>query len=378
MVKISVIIPIYNDEKYLKECLDSIIAQTFTDIEILCINDGSSDNTADILEEYGKKDSRIKIFTQTHKGTSSARNVGMNSACGDYIYFADSDDYLDRNTLETIYSISTQKDLDVLIFKLASFDNYTGERNYNYSDMPFLAKFEDTVFSHEDILEHLLKIDVTLYTKLFKREVLSDVRFEEGLIFEDNLFFIKYIFNCNRISFYDECLYNKRIHNHSIISLASKDYVDIITIFNMINDVFRQKGYYDMFKEKLFIRKIDAIYYRFEMINAKYKEYFFSEIKKDYMQKQTEYERELDFKMIDERSKAIFKSVIDSDSSHDFEMRLKINTMRNSLNRLKKENKKLKRENKALKDFKRSILNSNSMKITKPLRTLRNLKIRGK
>ena len=377
MVKISVIIPIYNDEKYLGQCLDSIITQTFTDIEILCINDGSSDNTAEILEEYGKRDSRIRIFTQTHKGTSSARNVGLNHACGDYIYFADSDDYIDRNTLETIYSITTEKDLDVLIFKLVSFDNYTDERNYHYSDMPFLAEFEDTVFSHMDIKDHLLEIDVTLYTKLFKSEVLSDVRFEEGLIFEDNLFFIKYIFNCDRISFYDECLYNKRIHNHSIISLASKDYVDIITIFNMINDVFRQKGCYDEFKEKLFMRKIDAIYYRFELINEDYKEYFFSEIRKDYLQKRDEYESELDFSMIDERSKAIFKSVLESDSSYDFEMKLKINSMKNRLNHLKKENKKLKKENKKLKDFNRSIINSNSMKITKPLRKLRNLS-RGK
>ena len=105
MPKISVIVPIYNVEKYLAKCLDTILAQTFSDIEIICVNDGSTDNSRKILSEYAKKDSRIKIVDKKNGGLSSARNAGMKVAQGEFISFIDSDDWID----ETLLSKSSLK-----------------------------------------------------------------------------------------------------------------------------------------------------------------------------------------------------------------------------------------------------------------------------
>ena len=101
--KISVIIPVYNVEEYLPVCLDSVLAQTFSDFEAVCVNDGSPDNSAAILEKYAKKDARIKVVSRPNGGLSAARNTGLENACGEYIYFLDSDDYIHPQLLEILY-----------------------------------------------------------------------------------------------------------------------------------------------------------------------------------------------------------------------------------------------------------------------------------
>ena len=101
--KVSVIIPVYNAEQYLKRCLDSVLAQTYQDFEIICIDDGSTDNSGAICDEYAKKDSRIRILRKENGGVSSARNAGLNIAEGEYITFIDSDDYVDTDYMQTLY-----------------------------------------------------------------------------------------------------------------------------------------------------------------------------------------------------------------------------------------------------------------------------------
>ena len=108
--KISVIVPVYNVEEFLKTCLDSVCNQTFEDIEIICINDGSTDSSPDILQAYSKKDSRIKVYNQENKGLGFVRNIGMEYASGDYVYFIDSDDHIALNTLELAYDNITSND----------------------------------------------------------------------------------------------------------------------------------------------------------------------------------------------------------------------------------------------------------------------------
>ena len=103
MPKISVIIPVYNTEKYLEQCLESVINQTYKDLEIICVNDASTDNSFDVINEYSKKDSRIKYINfETNKGVSAARNVGLEAATGDYICFIDSDDWIEQTQTETM------------------------------------------------------------------------------------------------------------------------------------------------------------------------------------------------------------------------------------------------------------------------------------
>ena len=119
-IKVSVVAPVYNTENYLKECLDSLINQTLPDIEIICINDGSKDSSLEILEEYSKNDSRIKIINQENQGVSVARNRGIKEAKGEYLTFVDSDDWLNLNALEIFYNTAQKRNTDVLIFSFYS------------------------------------------------------------------------------------------------------------------------------------------------------------------------------------------------------------------------------------------------------------------
>ena len=116
MCKVSVIIPVYNAEKYLNDCLDSIVNQTLQEIEILCINDGSTDSSQSILDEYAKQDERIFVVTQENSGTSSAYNKGLSRAKGRYIYIIDNDDMLDGVALEELYEMAERENLDILFF----------------------------------------------------------------------------------------------------------------------------------------------------------------------------------------------------------------------------------------------------------------------
>ena len=152
MALISVIVPAYNVEDYLGECLDSIINQTFTDIEIICVNDGSVDSTLDIFNDYASRDERINVISQENKGLSGARNTGLKHAKGKYIYFMDSDDYLEVNALERMYSAAEEKSADIVFFKLINFDDGTGEKyQTRYYDMEALSDLKNNSYSYKDI-----------------------------------------------------------------------------------------------------------------------------------------------------------------------------------------------------------------------------------
>lgn len=116
MAKFSIIIPVYNAERYLRECIDSVVNQTFRDIEIVCVNDGSTDNSLSILEEYAGNDERIKIINQENKGHSGARNAGLDNISGEYCCFLDSDDYFELNLLERANEIFEKFDIDLFCF----------------------------------------------------------------------------------------------------------------------------------------------------------------------------------------------------------------------------------------------------------------------
>ena len=117
MVKVSVIMPVYNCGDFLNESVESILNQTLSDLELICVDDGSTDNSLEILREYESQDSRVKIFALNHIGGGDARNFALKQVCGEYLYFIDADDVLDLNAFEDFYSIAKSKNLDFLIFK---------------------------------------------------------------------------------------------------------------------------------------------------------------------------------------------------------------------------------------------------------------------
>ena len=290
--KISVIIPVHNVEKYLSECLDSIINQTLKDIEIICINDESTDNSLEILNNYALKDSRIKIYSQKNQGLAGTRNQGMKYAKGKYIYFIDSDDILDLNALEKTYTICEEENLDMLIFKVINFHDDSGTQfTTDYFEMNFLKNMNGKIFNYKDIGEDIFYMAVVAYGQLFRGALIKDMEFPTGLIFEDNPFFIEAMLKSRRVSFLDEHLYFRRIRPNSITTTSdNKNFSDTLDIANRIIDITKKYGEYDNFLKTAITRKLGSGYDRFEQINIKYKQDFFNKLKKDFITRKKEFE----------------------------------------------------------------------------------------
>ena len=377
MVKISVIIPVYNTEKYLKECLDSIVNQTFTDIEIICINDGSTDGSLKIIKEYENNYKSVKVVSQKNSGLSASRNRGISLAKGDYIYFIDSDDILELTALEELYEISYNNDLDILIFKLINFSDDTYEKYpNNYYEMGFLKQWNKKVFTYKDLGKNALNIAVSAPGKLFKRELIFDMRFPEGLIFEDNAFFAEAMLKAKRVSFYDKHLYNRRRREGSITTTNDLRFSDAIIIMNKVIELIKNHGVYKEFQVALWEKKIHTSYNRFAMVDDKYKDEFFNLIKDDFLLCNDEYNKDGISSKIKRKHKMIYENVLKSENYKIFELNLEIDKIQDANKKLKKQNSKLKNENKKMNYYRNqyeSVLKSNSWKITKPLRAITNL-----
>ena len=198
MVKVSVVIPVYNVEDLLGECLDSICNQTLKDIEIICVNDGSKDSSLDILNEYALNDSRITVVDQENGGHAVATNRGMELATGEYLFLMDSDDILDLTALEKTSALADEKKVDFVIFQAINYymdkNEYIEEENYS---MNRLADFVgDSVFNYTDIRDYVFDITVTPWSKLYRRQFIKDnnITFPEGLVIDDNVFLYDVLF----------------------------------------------------------------------------------------------------------------------------------------------------------------------------------------
>ena len=221
---ISVIVPIYNVENYLRMCLDSIQNQTYTNFECLLINDGSPDSSAEICREYVDKDSRFRYFEKENGGVSSARNLGMKCANGDYITFVDPDDWLDPDYLEILYLKMMEYDADVAIatYKKYSVSDgcyYFHVLDQDYYEKPYRESFDST-------------FNVS-WGKLFKRSLLYSLVFNEQRVMGEDLEFnFKVFLRLNKCLYIHKPLYNFRQHNSSTRAriLTDKDLMDDLEI----------------------------------------------------------------------------------------------------------------------------------------------------
>ena len=226
MTKISVIVPVYNVEKYLAACLDSIIAQTLTDIEIICVNDGSTDHSSEILRQYAEKDARICIIEQDNSGTGAARNNGIRAARGKYIFFCDSDDCMVSDGLELIVERMERYELECLYFNAEAF----GED----AETAFLANNKYKFFSLRQMDENCLFSGPELFTKLkqsgayittvWTTAILRTVVLEKslwfipGILHEDEPWTFSVLMKVSRAGCMNQILYRYRIRKNSIIN----------------------------------------------------------------------------------------------------------------------------------------------------------------
>lgn len=213
MTKISVIMPVYNVEKYLPQCLESVLAQTLSDIEIICVNDGSTDDSLKVLQEYKSRDERIVIIDKANEGSGVARNTALAIARGEFVYFVDSDDWLDNeNVLEKIYEKATADNLDILIFGGLSCYEKDGKiikSKGGYSLKNLDKKYFNHVFSAKDIKKDVFKFPSTTWTKLYRREFLleNNIKFQHIKVGQDQLPFFHSMILARRIEVVGEYYY---------------------------------------------------------------------------------------------------------------------------------------------------------------------------
>jgi len=210
--KVSVILPVYNVAAYLEECIGSILSQDLRDIEIICINDGSTDNSLEILQKYKAHDERIIIINQENGGPGKARNNGLQKAQGEYIFSPDSDDYLlSSNTLSLLYNTACKDDLDILS---SNFATVGAENKESY------AKRKAGVISNGKQFLLSGETNASAWAKLYKRSYLGSIHFlfDETILYEDSEAFPRLYLNASRVSHIDAVLYAYRQRPNSIMT----------------------------------------------------------------------------------------------------------------------------------------------------------------
>lgn len=185
---ISVIVPVYNVEKYLPRCIDSILAQTFTDFELILVDDGSPDNCGAICDEYAAKDSRVRVIHKANGGVSSARNAGLDAASGEYVTFVDSDDYLPHDFISSGITTCTQKKLDICLF---GFDRVDKSGTRETSRIEYELSCNSTCINENDLVELLKKNYISsVWANFFSMKIIADTRFNTSMNFGEDLCFM--------------------------------------------------------------------------------------------------------------------------------------------------------------------------------------------
>ena len=222
-VKISVVIPVHNTGEYLDRCLNSVCGQTLSEIEIICIDDGSEDDSASILKKYAETDERVIVFSQARLGVSSARNRGINESHAEYIFFVDSDDYLAEDALEKVYSVMSASDLDIVIFQSMAFTDNSEYKRRAENITKYLSFKEDYpgVYTGKDLLVKFYDNSnyiVNVWNKCYRSSLIKDnnIGFIEGIIHEDVSFSFECMVMASRVMCINDVLYFYRQRDESI------------------------------------------------------------------------------------------------------------------------------------------------------------------
>ncbi len=283
--KISVIIPIYDVEKYLRKCLDSVINQTYKNLEIICINDGSPDNCGEILKEYSQKDERIVVITQENSGVSAARNKGIEIAKGQYIAFVDSDDFIEPECYElAIKEFENDPEIDLVSFGVnvisirPDIDN-ENKSMQNWMNLPFAGK----MLFNEDISVRFTGSPTRV---LFKSSLIKDynIKFLNYKVTEDTIFIYSYLSNVKNIYFIENQLYNYTLRPNSALTKYSPKYNFKYSISNFVKAVneilnfYKKENKLELFNEIIFRRFLNLILYSLKFANRSNIDYAINEL----------------------------------------------------------------------------------------------------
>lgn len=281
MNKVSVIIPFYNAEEYIVKCISSVINQTLDDIEIILINDCSTDNSYDIVLDYAKNDKRIILLnTNKQSGQSYARNLGLANATGEYIGFVDADDWISVDMFEKMYNRAKKDNTDITMCKAQLYD--TKEQKYkddDYYGLKVLEKIKEKCFSSIDTKDEILDINVVIWNKLYKREFLKKInaKFQEGYIYEDLPFFFETYLKAEKINIvWEELYYYRQNNNLSTMKNTDKKIFDRIPMMELSYNILKEYVFFSEKQLDIVSWIIDDIFHRYTLIEDKYyMEYYY-------------------------------------------------------------------------------------------------------
>lgn len=282
-IKISIIIPCYNVEKYLNECLDSLVNQTFKDFEIICVDDGSSDNTLLILKQYEQKYPYIKVITQENQYAGVARNNGMKHAQGEYLLFLDSDDFFELDMLEKVYDKAISTKADIVLFDGSCYCDIEKKSRENKNFLhTYLLKDLDTFSKENTDLVYQITTP-SLWTKLFNKELIfkNKIQFSQTKNSNDIYFSYLALAHANKISFINEKMVHYRINTS--VSLQDNFLFNTTYIFDALLDT-----YYELKRKNLYTKNIEKSF-----VNAVVSNIFYNYKKIGYLEDQIEFVRKL-------------------------------------------------------------------------------------
>lgn len=240
MVSVSIIIPVYNAELYLPRCIESILKQTFNDFEVILINDGSTDNSYFICKEYMNKDKRIKLINQENRGVSYARNQGIAGALGDYIMFVDSDDTIEEDMVDYLYSLIRRSDYEVAVCDYTLYKNgYCNKKKVNKVVLEYSGN--DNIMD-EYVLSN--KFRYSPVNKLYKKSLLikNDIRFLTEIKYSEDAIFNYEVFSMvNKLIYSNEPKYNYYLNENSTVAKVTGKRLDVLEGIVKIYDLVKKK-----------------------------------------------------------------------------------------------------------------------------------------
>lgn len=266
MPKVSIIVPVYNVETYLEKCLMSLVNQTLQDIEIIVINDGSTDKSGEIAEKIASIYSdKVTVYHQENSGVSSARNFGLSIANGEYIGFVDSDDYVETTMFEKMYNKAIEKKFDIVVCD--------ANLIYPKEDKFVSSGLDNDYLGKENLFVSLINSYTIVWNKIYRKDLLENILFRENYWYEDVDFLYKLYPIINSVGVVKYPLYNYVQRQNSITYTFNKKLYHIIEIFDGIIDYYKKNNYYEKYSDEIEYSYVRYLYGTFIRRLAKSKEY---------------------------------------------------------------------------------------------------------
>ena len=288
MEKVSIILPIYNVSQYLRECLDSVTQQTLKEIEIICVNDGSTDNSLDIIQEYAAKDGRIVVITGPNGGYGKAMNKGLDRATGEYIGIVEPDDYVTLTMFEDLYQIASENQLDFVKADFYRFSrNEAGEEQLQYELLDKTqTRYGELLFPTED--PSCIRFTMNTWSGIYRRAFIEEhhIRHNEtpGASFQDNGFFFQTFVYAKRAMIVNKPYYrNRRDNPNSSVKSKEKVYCMNIEYDHIRNLLMRDQALWEKFQYMYWWKKYHNYWFTYNRIDDSYKKEYRERMRQEYM-----------------------------------------------------------------------------------------------